>query len=223
MPRQPGRRQGDAENVRQMIVGQHRLGRTMRHDAALAEKDEGVGGLRGQQQVVKHRDHRDAGSGQGPGFPDHRKPVAQVEAGDRLVQEQDLLGLDTASGAELRQDAGEVDALALPARQGLVEARREMADVGPRQGVRDESPRVRPVEALPDPVDAEGHHLGDAEREGEVGGLGHDGPQMGEGPGAQTSGWAGPEARSRRPWGRALRREDAGGWTCRRRSVRRSP
>ena len=91
-----------------------------RQDAAFAEQDDGVGMDGGKVGVVQNRQdaqplREPAGQTEQPGL------MADIQAGGRLVQDQ-VSGSGLPAVFQLGEDAGELDALALSARQGRVGA-----------------------------------------------------------------------------------------------------
>lgn len=117
------------------------------------------------------------------GAAHQRDLVREVEIGHRVVEEQHLPQAVCPASLELREGAGELHPLLLAARQRLVAAGRQMGDFGGIQRVSDDALAHRPGEGAPDAVDADSHHFGHGEGEGDAARLRHHRALRGELPG----------------------------------------
>ena len=91
---------------------------------------------------MQHDQHRHARAGDAPGPVEQAELVAEVEARDRLVEEQRLRLGHAAARLELAEHARELHALLLAARQALVAASGEIEHAGGREAVGDDGRRA---------------------------------------------------------------------------------
>lgn len=118
--------------------------------------------------------------------------VGEVEAGGGFVEEQDAAegSRDAGRGLELREGAGEVDALFFAAGERGVEAVGERGEVDLAEGIEGEGAIMRSVTAAGMRDATEAHDLFDAEGEAEIAFLRKDGPaagEVGDGPGGKRA------------------------------------
>ena len=102
-----------------------------------------------------------------------------VNATGRLA---DGTALDGPASLQLRQHAGEMNPLPLPAGERLVVTPREMRHIGLCKSVQDDVLPVAARQAAADPLDSEAGDLEDRERKAEIGSLRHHHPAVREAP-----------------------------------------
>ncbi len=157
---QAGRRsaaegQADAEDLLQEGVVEGLRRRALRDDAAAIHHHEMVGIGHGEVEIVQHDQHRDASPRDAAGHVEQRELMAEVEARDRLVEEQDLPLRDAAPGFELTEHAGELDALLFAAGERLVAPAGEIEHPGCGEGLRHDGLAPLARQRAADAVDAE--------------------------------------------------------------------
>lgn len=156
------------------FAGQRGVRRVAGQDLAVREHQDLVGVLRGQVQVVQHRQHPHTLGAQLTREPQRRVLVRQVEAGGGFVQQQDFL---RGGAVQLRQGAGQVNALLLPAGEGLDVAGFVTLQADPCQARRRDGP-VFVGFACPVWNAAQQHHVQHLVSEGNGGTLRQGGPLL---------------------------------------------
>jgi hypothetical protein len=113
---------------------------------------------RREVEVVQDREHRNAARRGSLRRVEQGELMRQVEIGDRLIEQKRLAIMDGSSGLNLRQDAGELDAPLLPAREGRVGSRREREHIRHVEAALDDACARLRVDAT-DPIEAKTHDL----------------------------------------------------------------